>query len=279
MESMWMLAGRQDLEFVQSYSSGMKNYSDDGETLNGAYGYRWRKWFGRDQLSEIIENLKKNPDCRRQVLAMWDGAKDLDGTSKDHPCNTTAYFQKNAIGSLDLCVCNRSNDLIWGAYGANAVHFSFLLEYVAAAIGMPVGSYFQFSFNTHVYERHWPMMDSLAEKRPEDRYIRCPYVAGEVVAFPILSDGEDVELLDRDLELLLEGKTGDIKTKFIRQVCIPIREAYKVFKNKDDKRRHANAIIMLGHMPPMNDWRIAAENWLKRRMPNVVKKPAGKSTP
>ena len=45
MEGLWMLAGRNDLEFVKQYNKGMARYSDDGETLHGAYGWRWRNWF------------------------------------------------------------------------------------------------------------------------------------------------------------------------------------------------------------------------------------------
>ena len=44
MEGLWMLEGRNDLKFVYQYNKGMKNYSDDGETLHGAYGWRWRSF-------------------------------------------------------------------------------------------------------------------------------------------------------------------------------------------------------------------------------------------
>ena len=45
-ESMWMLAGRNDLGWIQQFNSRMSEFSDDGISLHGAYGYRWRKWFG-----------------------------------------------------------------------------------------------------------------------------------------------------------------------------------------------------------------------------------------
>jgi hypothetical protein len=53
---------------------------------------------------------------------------------------------------LDLTVCCRSNDAIWGAHGANAVHFSVLQEYLAARIGVGVGTMYQWSNNYHAYE-------------------------------------------------------------------------------------------------------------------------------
>jgi thymidylate synthase len=52
---------------------------------------------------------------------------------------------------LDLTVLCRSNDVVWGAYGANAVHFSVLQEYLAGRIGVDVGVMYQFSNNYHGY--------------------------------------------------------------------------------------------------------------------------------
>ena len=136
MEALWMLAGRNDVEFVKRYASRMGDYSDDGVTLNGAYGHRWRRRFGVDQLRCVATNLQRNPECRRQVVSMWDTEWDvLNQDSKDVPCNTHAYFSRDESGALDMTVCNRSNDLVWGCLGANAVHFSFLLEYMAGLIG------------------------------------------------------------------------------------------------------------------------------------------------
>ena len=67
---------------------------------------------------------------------MWDAKQDLShrNESKDLPCNTHVYFSIRE-GFLDMTVCNRSNDLIWGCCGANAVHMSFLQEYVATMWG------------------------------------------------------------------------------------------------------------------------------------------------
>lgn len=112
-ESLWMLAGREDLAPLQYYVSTFGNFSDDGRTLHGAYGYRWRHQFGYDQLEEIVKEIRSNPWTRRCVLQMWD-AKDTkveDPTSdyrskpdkysdpwmavnggKDVPCNLCALF-------------------------------------------------------------------------------------------------------------------------------------------------------------------------------------------
>lgn len=100
-ESLWMLAGRNDVDSVAYYAANMKNYSDDGKTLNGAYGYRWRHAWGPvdqtyddsygwciDQLDCIVDHLTRLPNSRRAVLQMWETESDLlkIDTSKDICC-------------------------------------------------------------------------------------------------------------------------------------------------------------------------------------------------
>lgn len=162
MEALWMLAGRNDIAFVSYFNKQMATYSEDGHTQPGAYGYRWRKYFGYDQIDWIVGELKTNPTSRRCVLQMWD-AGDWDGEltqgdlyaafhgSKDVPCNTSIYFIIRGDGRLDMTVTCRSNDAIWGCYGANAVHMSILHEYMAAKVGAPMGMYYQVSNDLHAY--------------------------------------------------------------------------------------------------------------------------------
>jgi len=50
-----------------------------------------------------------------------------------------------------MVVFNRSNDMVWGCYGANAVHFSFLHEFIGRSTGLPLGTYTQVSVNLHAY--------------------------------------------------------------------------------------------------------------------------------
>lgn len=92
-ESLWMLAGRNDIAPLCYYNSRYKEFSDDGVTANGAYGYRWRHAqtdretkipydarqgaFGVDQLEILISHLRSNPHSRRAVLQMWNVEDDL----------------------------------------------------------------------------------------------------------------------------------------------------------------------------------------------------------
>ena len=155
-EAIWMLKGENDARkldvFVSDFS---KRFAEPDGTLHGAYGYRWRKHFAFDQLEWIISKLKEDPQSRQCVLQMWNCSNfvlddDLKGDWKDRPCNTHIYFRIQG-NLLDMTICCRSNDIIWGAYGANIVHFGVLHEYMAAKIGVKLGFMYQVSNNFHAY--------------------------------------------------------------------------------------------------------------------------------
>ena len=197
-EAIWMLAGRRDVKFVAQFVKRMADFSDNGRTFNAAYGYRWRKNFQKDQLAIIIKGLQDNPDCRRQVLGIWDVRKDLGKVSRDLACNLGATFQISPDGKLNMVVHNRSNDLIMGMVGANAVHFSILQEYIAAGINVPVGKYWQVSSNLHVYMDDFDKFKGLAIHAPDPyRPIeRCPYAQEVVRPTPLLEEGESLKEWD-----------------------------------------------------------------------------------
>lgn len=303
MESLWMLAGRNDLPWLVRFNKRFETYSDDGGlTQPGAYGYRWRNHFGHDQLRDSILELTQNPQTRRAVLAMWDGgsrASWWDGQrrteqverldeqpgdfyaavndSADVPCNTHAYFD-TIDGRLNMTVCCRSNDIIWGAYGANAVHFSFLLEYMAAMTGLSMGVYRQFSNNYHIYTNvvaEDQMMIMARNVEGSD-----PYLVPETVnsfrkvppAVPLrkMPLVENVEQFDEDIDLFMTvtrigGEAHyslgvDYANSFFNAVAMPMFHAYMAFKEKD-----YNVALDLAGTIRAEDWRKACVEWLQRR--------------
>lgn len=259
MEALWMLGGRNDVDFVSRYVKTMGQFSDDGVTFNGAYGFRWRVHFGRDQLHDIVENLRRNQEDRRNVLTMWDGGHDLGLQSKDVPCNTQAYFQINPEGSLDMTVCNRSNDMVWGALGANCVHFAMLQEFMAAAVGVPVGGYWQMSANMHVYERHFELITKLNDVtvNNQDRY-DLP-----LEHFPLMSIAPETWM--QDLAIFLdEGPIVGFRDPFFRRVATPIYQAFQAYQNKNDPRRIDAALQILDQCKDPA-WAMACSEWLERR--------------
>jgi len=264
-EALWMLHGDNDVAFPKMFNSKFDAYSDDGVTFNAAYGHRWRKHFGRDQLKLIIDALDKDPTCRRQVLGMWDPRHDLGLQSKDLPCNTQAYFQVDMDGKLQMMVTNRSNDLIWGAYGANAVHFSFLQEYVAQSLGREMGIYYQVSFNTHYYvDTHSQLVQALADKAPQPpQQYTCPYSSGAVsVTVPLMSLPRG--RWDRELDTFMKLRDKVSYTDpFFQHVAVPLYRAYMAFKSTR-ATRFEEAYREIGQCAAQ-DWMVACKEWMTRR--------------
>jgi thymidylate synthase len=259
-ESLWMLAGRRDVKSVAHYVKRMADFSDDGVNFHAAYGYRWRKHFKFDQISRIIKALSTNPDDRRCVLQMWDAKVDLGQEGKDFPCNTIATFSVNWLGKVDMTVFNRSNDIVWGAYGANAVHFSMLQEYIAASIGRETGMYFQVSTNFHGYLQTLEPVLELVNSYDN------PYKMDEVKPFPIMTEGQAA--FDLDLSTYLaRGPIVGFSTAFFRKVVTPMHWAHEAYK-AGGVDRFINAMEILNQCEA-TDWRRAAMEWIIRRQLNA----------
>jgi len=246
VEAIWMLAGRNDVSPMQSLVKRMGDYSDDGETFRGAYGHRWRRHFGFDQLHECIQQLKNDPESRRVVLSMWDARSDLRAkNTKDKPCNTHIYFRIEN-GVLITTVCCRSNDMIWGLFGSNAVHFSYLHELVAGETRVPMGPLYILSNNAHAYTE-------LFRKRLIDSNGRDPYVRSQTERSKHRVKLSTVYCADD----LFNGTSS--KDPFIAKVATPVLRSYEAHKAGDP---HAATLI---NSCEANDWRMACAQWLERR--------------
>lgn len=156
-EALWILAGRNDVAALKPYNSHIADYSDDGVTLYGAYGARIYH-----QIDDLVDRLRKDPSDRRAVLQIWDnnGPKannldkgwytDLTANSKDPPCNNLVYF-KLRDGKLNMTVINRSNDIHFGLFAVNLPTFGILQSYIAARLGVQMGTQTHLSNSLHVY--------------------------------------------------------------------------------------------------------------------------------
>lgn len=267
MESLWMLSGRNDVEGVAQYVKSMSNFSDDGVTFNGAYGHRWRKHFDIDQLATIVKALRENPNCRRQVLSMWDAQRDLGLNSKDLPCNTHIYFEV-FNDKLNMTVCNRSNDIVWGALGANVVHMSMLQEFMAHFIGVEVGGYWQMSNNMHLYlEVHGDLLRNLSLLAENQEYKRqCPYEQGDVEPSPIVMGHCTMDQWSFVAHETINGTPPmGAKDRFFKRVVNPLNEAYIHYKTDKNKVTKYTGAMTTADDCIARDWRLAAMQWYMRR--------------
>lgn len=290
IESAWMLAGRNDVATVSKLAKQMGTYTDDGSTLNGAYGFRWRRHFGYDQITALIQELRTNRETRRCVLQMWDGAEDLKSGisgSSDIPCNTAIYFDP-MDGVLNMTVTNRSNDSIWGAYGANLVHMSILHEYIATLAGFKVGIYYQMSNNLHfyienevtqrllAYDAETGEVTSKLNLADEIEFVEgvaaiCDKQYPEKTFFdsePLFADldNEDLDgiiaqLLDERIDAFLSGASYDKGGPFFMQVVDAMMKGFDLYKAEGPNA----ACVWLGECGVKSQWVAAAMLWLKRR--------------
>lgn len=253
VEAMWMFAGRNDVESLLPFNSNYKNYAEPDGIVHGAYGHRWRKHFGPDQIMRVIEELRRDPNSRRAVLAMWDPyASDMDAW-RDTPCNTHVYFGVRN-GQLDMTVCCRSNDLLWGCYGANVVHFSFLQELIALELGLAIGVYRQFSNNFHVYTNN-EMVKSYLETPPMRVFDHYRSQTQRAYAYPLLDENETAEEFLLNCEALFDGR--EPHGTFLSMIVAPLMMAYT--------ERKEGLEYDISSVPADCDWRMAFEQWVSRR--------------
>lgn len=163
-ESMWVLAGRNDLSFLSAYLERAVDFSDDGLTWRAGYGLRLRNWNGVDQLAEIVKILRKDPLSRRAVASIYDPDRDFV-ESRDIPCNNWLHFLMRD-GHLDLHVAARSTDIWWGFSGINAFEWTLLLEVMSRWLQCMPGRLVFFSSSLHLYERHFDRASRLLASQP-----------------------------------------------------------------------------------------------------------------
>lgn len=278
-EALWILDGRNDVKFLSQFNSNIANYSDDGETFHGAYGHRIRVSRMHDQLEHVIDVLTRDHDTRQAVIQLWDHSLDLGAQSKDIPCNDMIFFKIRA-NRLEMRVACRSNDMVWGGYGANAVQFSTLQEFVAYAVGVPVGPYTQISDSFHVYHTRDDWRKLTAPNNVPSAALDY-YRSGDVEFYPMFrARAAWVEWLHDLREVLKRCEPdSDFNSRWInpavsgrfpyfREVVIPMYRAWRIWKDelRERSERITAASYVLHHDCYATDWARAGTEWLMRRM-------------
>ncbi|ASZ73358.1 thymidylate synthase [Brevibacterium phage LuckyBarnes] len=175
-ETMWILAGRNDVEWLSNYLPQAPKFSDDGKTWLGGYGPRLRGWsitaeqhgvngdkkYQVDQLQYIIDLLRQDPTTRRAVFAIYDPAAD-SAPGKDIPCNNWVHFLARG-GYLHAHVAIRSNDVMWGWSGINSFEWSVLNQVVAAYAGLQPGTITYDISSLHLYEHHYDKAQRIVDQ-------------------------------------------------------------------------------------------------------------------
>lgn len=181
-EQIWFLTGSDNPDdFFTQYSKIWEVFREEDGKVAAAYGQRWRKYFGRDQIVDLINLLKKEPSSRHGVIVTWDPGDDGLGTGtkkKNVPCPYT--FTINIIGNkLHMHNIIRSNDMMLGC-PHDAAGFALLQYMLAAKLKVKPGTYTQSVSNAHIYENHYEQAWEIVERKhnhppiifePEEDYL------------------------------------------------------------------------------------------------------------
>lgn len=262
-EALWILAGRDDVQWLAHFLKRMGDYSDNGHTFHGAYGARLH--WPHDQIRAVLHELKRDPNSRRAVAALWIPERDSGYTGKDMPCNCGLYFSLREA-QLHLTVMNRSNDMVWGAYGANMVQFSTIQQVVAEMLGMDIGTYRQISNSFHVYTQQdaWKAVQYLHEEFLYDPYTQPPLIGNRccIVNDP-LSFAQELSYFMEWTEGGMAGAALPLSkcaNSYFNQVAEPMFNAFQHYRRRDFEAARFEL-----HKCHALDWQLAALQWLGRR--------------
>jgi len=170
-ELLWFLKGDTNIKYLQENGVRIWNeWADDKGDLGPVYGYQWRNWNGDeiDQISEIIETIKTNPDSRRMLVSAWNPSvlPDTDKSFSDNvangkaalpPCH--AFFQFYvANGKLSCQLYQRSADIFLGV-PFNIASYALFTMMMAQACGLEAGDFIHTFGDAHIYSNHQEQID------------------------------------------------------------------------------------------------------------------------
>jgi thymidylate synthase len=214
-EQMWFLMGQKNLAFLQRFTKIWDEFAEENNCVESAYGYRWRKHFGRDQIDGLVQLLEKDPSSRHGVILMWDPADDglANGIKKKNvPCPYTFTVQIMG-GRLCLHLIIRSNDMMLGN-PHDVSGFALLMHFLAQRLNVGLGALTISISNAHIYDIHFEQARAIVDREVTHEAIqfKCPENA-----FKRAEDGDEtlVEETFAELKNNIDPQEGVGKMKIV----------------------------------------------------------------
>lgn len=167
-ELLWFLRGDTNVRWLQEHGISIwDEWADEDGDLGPVYGYQWRSWptpDGRhiDQIAQVIETLRTNPDSRRMIVSAWN-VSDLNKMAL-MPCH--AFFQFYvADGKLSCQLYQRSADLFLGV-PFNIASYSLLTHMVAQQTDLEAGEFVWTGGDCHIYTNHVEQVKEQLSREP-----------------------------------------------------------------------------------------------------------------
>ncbi len=178
-ELLWFLSGDTNIKYLQENGVRIWNeWADEDGNLGPVYSAQWRNWNGDgiDQISNIIEQLKRNPDSRRMLVSAWNPSV-MPDTSKSFsenvangkaalpPCH--AFFQFYvAEGKLSCQMYQRSADIFLGV-PFNIASYALLSMMMAQVSGLQYGEFIHTLGDAHIYTNHFDQVNLQLSRAPK----------------------------------------------------------------------------------------------------------------
>lgn len=178
-ELLWFLKGDTNIEYLQE--NGVKiwdAWADENGNLGPVYGHQWRNWNSEeiDQISELIKELKTNPNSRRMLVSAWnpsvlpDNSKSFSENVANNkaalpPCH--AFFQFYVSdGKLSCQLYQRSADIFLGV-PFNIASYALLTMMIAQVCELEVGEFIHTFGDAHIYNNHFEQLELQLSREPK----------------------------------------------------------------------------------------------------------------
>ena len=167
-ELLWFIAGDTNVKYLQEHGVTIwDEWADENGELGPVYGHQWRSWPAPDgstidQLSQVIDQIKRNPDSRRMLVTAWNPGE-VDRMALP-PCHCLFQFYV-ADGKLSCQLYQRSADTFLGV-PFNIASYALLTMMIAQVCGLRPGEFIHTTGDTHIYRNHFEQVDLQLSREP-----------------------------------------------------------------------------------------------------------------
>ncbi len=203
-ELLWFIKGDTNVKYLQDNGVRIWNeWADENGNLGPVYGSQWRNWNGDgiDQLADVIERIKHNPNDRRMIVTAWNPSK--IGQMKLPPCHMMFQFYV-ANGKLSCMLYQRSCDMFLGV-PFNIASYALLTMMIAQICDLKAGEFIHTLGDTHIYHNHFEQV--------KEQLSRTPLPLPTMKINPLIKDindfkYDDFELVGYESYGVLKGKVA-----------------------------------------------------------------------
>lgn len=164
-ELLWFIKGSTNIKYLQDNGVRIWNeWADENGDLGPVYGSQWRNWNGEgiDQLAEVIDKLKHNPNDRRMIVSAWNVGKIAE--MRLPPCHMMFQFYV-ANNKLSCMLYQRSCDMFLGV-PFNIASYALLTMMIAQVCGLEPGEFIHTLGDTHIYHNHFEQVREQLSRQP-----------------------------------------------------------------------------------------------------------------